>query len=1339
MSSPIQILRSKGVSDDVILNRIRETRPELSNGIQSAIDRQINSSSILNHIDKNNLLGESQNVPQATQPQEEVAQPNYVRLEDSIYVIKPKKDKLLDPGIWEGFREGFGDESSMAILMGGGMTAEERAIRARRQLSFKTRVAKSIGNLLASIPVFTAGGVAGGAAGGAAGGPVGAAIGGGFGGFSLDTAIKTAYDEYLDLIEKDPRFRDASFIEIVQNINKSPVLIESVKSGALGSIEALNPLLGQMAKIPGLKPLLTSTPGKFLQRAVVDKSGKIVKEASKLTKVGQAAAFGTDVATLTVGGAALEGQLPTAEQLVENALVIGGLKLSLGTANKIIRGAKNTGNFGVFRELDAFTRQDLERIDKANPTEVAKIVQEIAARQQKGDVLKEHRDAAREIVAEPLLVNQPSSKLAKPSEMNLKQAFEAFDKGVQWNDKRTLVERVTEAVDKDLTSVKLQTSALDRLYPIKDFMAQSFGVKPAEIEVARIPNNAYIAFRNAEGATRKAQYELETHQFKFGDEQVKVGESLETILKNFNSTTEIQEALLYKAAKRAKSLEETRNIKTGLDIDAAKVIVKEGAAKYEKVSKDLQKYTDNQRQFLVDAGLISRESSRKMADANPDYISFERALSNENVSGLPKTIVGQAVKRIKGVKEGREAPKLKDLLESYYSNTYKFHQLAELNTAIGELLKAAQLTEFGRSKIKRYRPGAKEFKIDPKEIADAYVRDQKARGEIVDQSIVNMIKNLDSDTLSIFRKNSFVPREGILRHFENGKPVYWEVKDRQLWNALSTATNPKEFGLITKVLAAPASTLRAGAILDVRFMVKNPLRDYMGALIFSKYNMSPLSPMKMVMYNVLNSYKGPGSKFIHSLQGVKNFEKLYGDFIKSGGGLSTMQGVDALTFKQQLDNFTKYKKMNPIQFLRRVGEITEEAARLAEFEAALKVEGNTKLGRRLAAFAARDLSIDFAKAGVQGRALNKLVPFFNAQLQGTEKFYREFARNQASSDRLVYNLAAKLILPSLIMAAIHKGDPEIEQLQDQERDFNWIYRNPVTGKLNKIPVPFEPGIVTNGMVRRFVDYVYNKDPKAFDGFIASLIDSAIPGVIPQAGLPVIETITNHNFFRGVPIIPRNLEEGLLSVDQYNNYTSETAKSLGRIMMYMAKHWDALTLNDDKTAQKYIGESKIASPVVIDHFIESWTGGLGKTFRNITDELLRQAGVADKIVRPAEGTLDKYGLNPFSVRYPRASVKSINEFYDNYFFMKKLIGSAKKRVKLQQPEEAKQLFKTFTGLKLDRAYKAISNMQQAINNIYMNPNLTPEEKRTKMDSLYLDMIKFTKEVNKKIDEARKRKR
>ena len=76
-------------------------------------------------------------------------------------------------------------------------------------------------------------------------------------------------------------------------------------------------------------------------------------------------------------------------------------------------------------------------------------------------------------------------------------------------------------------------------------------------------------------------------------------------------------------------------------------------------------------------------------------------------------------------------------------------------------------------------------------------------------------------------------------------------------------------------------------------------------------------------------------------------------------------------------------------------------------------------------------------------------------------------------------------------------------------------------------------------------------------------------------------------------------------------------------------------------------SKAASPAIIDHFINSWGAGLGRTMIAISDDALKAAGLSDKIPGPQQAITEKYGLDPFTIRFPRASTRSIEKFYDNY--------------------------------------------------------------------------------------------
>ena len=234
-----------------------------------------------------------------------------------------------------------------------------------------------------------------------------------------------------------------------------------------------------------------------------------------------------------------------------------------------------------------------------------------------------------------------------------------------------------------------------------------------------------------------------------------------------------------------------------------------------------------------------------------------------------------------------------------------------------------------------------------------------------------------------FGAGQYPAGENIITVFTNGKPAYYEVSP-EIYEMWTKGIAPYTADLLTKILRMPARTLRAGAILNPKFIQKNIIRDTWGSWLFTKYGKSIKDPAGLfidTLYSPLamlstSAKKGP----------------LYVEWLKSGGGMSTMQSLDRDLITKKLEEVRHgYKPYQVVKWLRQVAEVTEEANRLAEFGRALEVEGKTRLGREIAAFAARDLSIDFAKMGLQTKALNQIIPFFNATIQGGDKLLRTLA------------------------------------------------------------------------------------------------------------------------------------------------------------------------------------------------------------------------------------------------------------------------------------------------------------------------------------------------------------
>ena len=80
--------------------------------------------------------------------------------------------------------------------------------------------------------------------------------------------------------------------------------------------------------------------------------------------------------------------------------------------------------------------------------------------------------------------------------------------------------------------------------------------------------------------------------------------------------------------------------------------------------------------------------------------------------------------------------------------------------------------------------------------------------------------------------------------------------------------------------------------------------------------------------------------------------------------------------------------LNPLEVLRALSEYGEMATRIGEFGRGVRTEGKTGKGIRQAALSSRDVTLDFARWGNVGKIPNRVIAFFNANVQGMDKMVR---------------------------------------------------------------------------------------------------------------------------------------------------------------------------------------------------------------------------------------------------------------------------------------------------------------------------------------------------------------
>lgn len=837
---------------------------------------------------------------------------------------------------------------------------------------------------------------------------------------------------------------------------------------------------------------------------------------------------------------------------------------------------------------------------------------------------------------------------------------------------------------------ELYTMAMDDLHPLE--LAVKEMAQGRQIPASKDP---YKLARLLRGWHGKAEAFLKHAPFSFGDYQdIPGAKSLKQILEPVRDN--LDEFRAYIVAKRALELAD-RKVETGIYRSDAEAIVNMYESRFRETHRELLDYQDLTLKYLLDAGLLTPEAYAKMKIWNRDYVPFYRVMENTKGQGTGVGLEGRnPVKQIRG--SWRD---IVDPLESIIKNTFLYINLAEKN-AVGRALVELERSGDGLGKfVEKIPMPMKKTTVTPEEIA-RYIENLAERlGFEAKELPADMF-----DALEIFRPSAFVPKDNVIQVWENGKRSLYQV-DPEIGRVFK-ALDREDVNFLVKVLSYPAQWLRAGATLTPEFIGRNPIRDQWSAFCYSKYGFVP------------------GFDLIRGIFSMVKKDQAYWDFKKAGADHSMLVSLDRDYLQDNLgDLLQKYPIRNviknPINGLRMLSELGEMGTRLGEFKRGLAKEalrrdlsestaGAPSKGELAeAAFSAREVTLDFARMGAKTKAANALIAFWNAQLQGTDRFVRAFQDNPLGT---TVKVAASITLPSVLLAIANHDDPRYKELPQWQKDLFWIV---ITDKtVWRIPKPFELGLLFGSVPERITHYILDQDPHAFDNLADTLLRAASPGVIPTIQAPFVENWANRSLFFDRNLVPRSRED-LLPEYQYSDHTTETAKLLSAVVGRFPG----------------LDQWKGAAPAYIENLIYGWSGGLGRYALQIADAGLKASGaVEEKFQKPAATLADIPFVKAFVVRYPSAQAESIQRFYDNY--EKALAVNKTIKVlmeKEQNPEAAAKLWQSSGMADLQGIKTALSNAHNTIDLIYRNPDMTPDEKRELIDQIYMQMIAMAQNGNK----------
>jgi hypothetical protein len=624
---------------------------------------------------------------------------------------------------------------------------------------------------------------------------------------------------------------------------------------------------------------------------------------------------------------------------------------------------------------------------------------------------------------------------------------------------------------------------------------------------------------------------------------------LDKLIQGVKDTKSFDQYLL---AKHALDLE-ANGIKTGRDVAKDTALVNGLAPTYEPQAQQLQAYNQKLLDKTVDYGLISKGTADFLKQKYPNYVPFDRIFSDQELQNARTTGGGIAslskqdiIQRIKGSERQVHSP-----LESILAKTHDVIAQGERNQAAKAIADTINLPDNPLG-LKELKPGE----------------------TIGNRPTISFLDN------------------GIKRVFETTPEVA----------AAAKSLNQQQLGLVGKILSYPTRILRLGATgVNVGFTLANVAKDTVSAFINSQHPLRTSVANPKVFVDAL-------------LAAVYHKSPEYAELVREGAGGTSFdiaRNNAPATLKEiragrNVGSKALYTVTHPGELLRAVEDTigrSEEFGRALQYygnkQAALKAGKSTAEATAHGADAARNNTVNFARAGEYGRVLNSVLPYFNAGLQGSRTLLRNLRDHPVQTSA---KIAVASFMPVAVTTAWNLSDPKrkaaYDDIQDYEKQGNIIIVPPnpkkdASGRWNVIKIPVSQEIANlNNVVRNGVEAL-QKD-KNFNfaelagnltGTVTSLNTQSPRQVIgqltPQGIKPAIEALTNQNLFTGNPIVPDSKKD-LAPADQYGNNTSGVAKVVGH------------TFN--------------LSPYQIDNAIKTGLGGAGQNAVNIADSALAKAGI-----------------------------------------------------------------------------------------------------------------------------------
>ena len=612
--------------------------------------------------------------------------------------------------------------------------------------------------------------------------------------------------------------------------------------------------------------------------------------------------------------------------------------------------------------------------------------------------------------------------------------------------------------------------------------------------------------------------------------------------------------------------------------------IKEQLAKIEKAhpeiktaAENLYEYQNNVlKYFVIPAGGMTEDMLDTLNRKYPSYVPFYRAAGKK--SGFAKgTFANQhsPIMRAKGSGALIISP-----TESIIKNTEKMVKFALRNQVMSIWADYADTVDgFGKFMEKvtpDMVPHFTDITAQKKRFTDVLQQTVSSGEDYF--AVSDLFDDIFGDIVTDFTPVANAKKK-IITVLKNGRPSYYQIHDDAFYNSVAELSPQQTSGLlrIMNTIMQPMKLLITQN--NPIFAATNALRDFGTAYKLSEIN----NPLIFA------------AQYAKALGEIISGSESYKQYKAMGGGHSSelsanIENISKTLRKVAQKDTGKARRLaysvfrHPVETVASINDAVESIPRFAEFQRTLKSGGDLQE----AIFNASDITTNFRRSGKgdTAKAVNKIIMFNNAAIQGLDKAFRTIT---AKDPKKRYKTLLKWLLHALLMGTIgyiynEEVDKEGYKNLSSYKKNNFYNYAIGDGKFISIPKPRENALLDT-FTERTIEYLFGDNKEAFYDFGSYLGSQLLPPMIPDTLDPVnavhsvlgstafggLIDIGFNQDFKGTPIEGK-YEDNVPSNERYTDNTTKIAYELGQTKF--ARDLDM-------------------SPKKIDHLISSYTGILGQ--------------------------------------------------------------------------------------------------------------------------------------------------